>query len=1596
MMQVDYVQPRDCQCANATACSDSLPFPCYPQLTANPQRVYDYTGPLAVCPLMWYRSVGGTCVDCPSGTFTSSLDAASCSTCPYGKYSIIGQVTVGCIPCPATSLDARIVVLCSVQTTNVTAMNTAVKTTARPPRVSNASLVPTTTAVTIICGDGIVDFLPSEIPPGYAPEQCDPGPSSRFANLSSLISIYDFSFKQYLPVYSTGFRVCSSSCALEINYCGDKVKMPQPSPIYQLSTCLNNQQTGNEDVCTIDFATYNGTIFYWEECDDGNVLNGDGCSSHCKIERLFICVLIDNTYDSCTFVCGNGRLDTVAGEQCDDGNLYNGDGCSSECTVECGFQCRNFDISSPSQCNPICGDGLVASLETCDVALVPVDPDNPAGLGCSKTCQIEVGWECTVPRKCYETTNWTQVMHCHPACGDSIVIPPEECDDGDWNLADKACLSSCKLNHGSVCYGPRCLMPVPSAKTSSNLPLMYTIRNADGVSEGVILIYGPAAFTESSETVVKALALFSNRSVNTPTIFPTVYVGGSTFKDAVNVSLGLTCPICAQLPQTPWKATSGTINEQWNFLSNNVSCIYSLQPELTLGILNFTILQLVIDAEELCFDCMYLEITTSIYNSPQKLVKRLNRTVTGPVQMYLYPPVDVAMFSIERPGYASQIGKFVFQLTITFETISQLTPNQLTCLSACTWNKACAEQCFDLERTVSRRLVLKEGVDHEESRRLQGANLQLRAQDNHILNRLLNSDATANLGQILAINFQSIVDPSPEISYPCQFSQYPSTGGSLLLPLAIQQVFATDPWFEGSWFGSCSVSASTGSSLACDIVVYINGDTIIKHSLSCPLAGYAIGRILSMGANDVVSVDEQFLPVYYKNAVVEWTSSSISVDNVDRTYQSLFSFGYSPAPSPQSEKHFQILFEGATQTNLQNPIFLSGGILTEDDNCRLLNLRHSENLTILENPSSPQSRGNDEEKFITCNQSMSSVVLHLQNDPDCLVLIRAFWFRDFWSPLNLDSFVLNASYDFQPLQQYACSSECLKRFQTELTSAINNCKSSWNTAWFDWNTSTRLFKLLISASSALYWTNILCLSNQDGISCASAFIPPGKFFQGLGCGTLLPQSLYGPHFFQNEGSCQSACKNEMEAYVSDLGCCSALIQQEGSRWLAGLTNSLIGWLSIDFGDRTNPFNISFPNSTIDPVIVYFESGIGTGIVSGRSTLVQSSEQTKSVSVYDMLVSVCQQSCFWPQEICCNSLTCTNGNKPYIGACSCSCPQGFDGVQCNLQGYFVQLVLIFPGYSSFSYCEQSNLISFISGIAGLDTTMLGFTQLSVSTSRRLLAAQSTDIVLRLRQSSCDDANRLTQKMSSFFSTDTVKSFESINLTNPSLSTIVAYCSGIRTVCGWSGTGKIDLSSVITACNSVLGNSTITAPVVANTKTVQGISWIAPVAATIGVVLVLFIGGVLAIFRSRIFGWFGVCIPSKAIVSHKKRHIVSAIYPQNSKTSDIVFAKFSEKSNPKNILISNVLDANEVSIEYQNDYKCEAKTFDTFSPEISGSQSILEYPAVNSESDSGGRPADKEILSSPLYISSAAPANETAVLFKTTNRTKRRDAPVWSAF
>ncbi len=92
-----------------------------------------------------------------------------------------------------------------------------------------------------------------------------------------------------------------------------------------------------------------GEVTDTEQCDDGNLSFGDGCSPVCEIE-----------------MCGNGVLET--GEQCDDGNTRRSDGCDALCQIE------------------YCGDGIQQILlsEQCDDGNA-LDDD-----GCSARCTKEI------------------------------------------------------------------------------------------------------------------------------------------------------------------------------------------------------------------------------------------------------------------------------------------------------------------------------------------------------------------------------------------------------------------------------------------------------------------------------------------------------------------------------------------------------------------------------------------------------------------------------------------------------------------------------------------------------------------------------------------------------------------------------------------------------------------------------------------------------------------------------------------------------------------------------------------------------------------------------------------------------------------------------------------------------------------------------------------------------------------------------------------------------------------------------------------------------------------------------------------------------
>jgi len=171
-----------------------------------------------------------------------------------------------------------------------------------------------------------------------------------------------------------------------------------------------------------------------EQCDDGNSVSNDGCSSTCLVEAGYTCATVGQACSRIAF-CGDGAVNLNLGEQCDDGNLTSGDGCNALCHLEPNFACPT--PGQPCVSTVVCGDGRIGGSEQCD-------DGNAAGAdGCSATCQIEAGWLCPVAgARCVALR-----------CGDGIKAGNEACDDNN-TAANDGCSPTCKLEVGFACTTP--------------------------------------------------------------------------------------------------------------------------------------------------------------------------------------------------------------------------------------------------------------------------------------------------------------------------------------------------------------------------------------------------------------------------------------------------------------------------------------------------------------------------------------------------------------------------------------------------------------------------------------------------------------------------------------------------------------------------------------------------------------------------------------------------------------------------------------------------------------------------------------------------------------------------------------------------------------------------------------------------------------------------------------------------------------------------------------------------------------------------------------------------------------------------------------
>ncbi len=182
----------------------------------------------------------------------------------------------------------------------------------------------------------------------------------------------------------------------------------------------------------------NGALDAGEDCDDGNAIPDDGCTTGCTVESGWACSAPGL---ACTFVCGNSLVD--ASESCDDGNALPGDGCSAGCQTEPGWQCQ----TPGAACAFVCGDGTVGPGEECD------DGDTEPGDGCSGVCTQEACHVCA-----------GQPSVCTPDNGASCddgnpCTTPDQCDAGacvGTPLNGTTCDDDARCTTGDVCVAGAC------------------------------------------------------------------------------------------------------------------------------------------------------------------------------------------------------------------------------------------------------------------------------------------------------------------------------------------------------------------------------------------------------------------------------------------------------------------------------------------------------------------------------------------------------------------------------------------------------------------------------------------------------------------------------------------------------------------------------------------------------------------------------------------------------------------------------------------------------------------------------------------------------------------------------------------------------------------------------------------------------------------------------------------------------------------------------------------------------------------------------------------------------------------------------------
>ncbi|CAD8213792.1 unnamed protein product [Paramecium pentaurelia] len=294
------------------------------------------------------------------------------------------------------------------------------------------------------------------------------------------IDKWDSEYAQLYVDHQLIWNYSHKSITEEINFCGgdigdkilnQEINLPHKQQLLELQfTTLANQFTdlsfGIRDVeifigkyimnqdCPFGFPydficegiCGNGEIDKAEQCDDGNIYPFDGCFN-CQYSCIEGC---SNCIQGICFECQEGW--TFYEFSCTEEFLINYQDQQQQCLNNCKLcingMCQECDIGFyliNNQCQTICGDGIMAGHELCE--LEEQDCQNCQFI-CSKNCDVCIEGEC---QQCIIGYTFDYIeKYCQPICGNGVVSDDEECDDFNIENGD-GCSTQCKIEQNYIC-----------------------------------------------------------------------------------------------------------------------------------------------------------------------------------------------------------------------------------------------------------------------------------------------------------------------------------------------------------------------------------------------------------------------------------------------------------------------------------------------------------------------------------------------------------------------------------------------------------------------------------------------------------------------------------------------------------------------------------------------------------------------------------------------------------------------------------------------------------------------------------------------------------------------------------------------------------------------------------------------------------------------------------------------------------------------------------------------------------------------------------------------------------------------------------------